>query len=659
MHPVRCWAKIVVRAVCVRPGGNRQAEMGDAAGHVVAGRYRLLSSLGAGGMGRVWRAHDQELDCEVVLKELSVPPGLPDPELSTRIARAHSEARHSARLRGNPHVVTVYDCVLHEGLPWIVMEYVPGARDLEAVVCEEGPVPRAAAAHMGRSLLDALAAGHRSRILHRDVKPSNVLVTSTDPHELGSAGSGRVLLTDYGISLREDAGEPRLTTVSGFVGTPGYLAPERARGEQPTPASDLFSLGATLYFAVEGHGPFDRGSPVGTLAALLTEEPVPPRRAGDLTPVLLGLLAKDPDRRLRSDAAADLLARLTGEGPRTQQATVTQVSRPPVKGSSPERGQRLEPRPDGPRVRKPGRPRRQRGSAERGSGGAKTRTFRRVIVATAAALAAGLVPWLVVTHLGATAKTPVSGASEHPSATGSVEPYGAAVGLSRELRRGDCVTARWTGTRFATEPPQLTLVDCANDTPDGQVVASDAAMSLADAQVNGHDRCVSEAMSTLSAMADAEVYSLSPSEQGWKSGVHDSVCLVFNRTSNIYGAVGAFRKTGDQIGPQNAETGDCYRATETKDAYYLYLARCDAAHDAQMAGFWKAPSGRSYSAEQSARTDDCTKKYGTSYDASTYQVETILPDENTWKQGFHYVMCIVDRSDSQKLTSPLTPTSQP
>ncbi|QIY93181.2 serine/threonine-protein kinase [Streptomyces sp. S1D4-11] len=251
----------------------------DAAGRLISGRYRLVRYLGAlGGMGRVWLAHDEELACEVAVKELAVPLEIPEQELNARIARARGEARHSALLRGNPHVVTVYDCVVDDGLPWIVMEFVPGARDLEAVVRESGPLSPTDTARLGVALLDALMAGHRLGILHRDVKPSNILLTIPEPQAPDCAQLGRILLSDYGISLQRDVGEARLTTASGIVGTPGYLAPERARGAEPTPESDLFSLGATLYYAVEGHSPFDRSSYVATLAALLTEEPTPPSR---------------------------------------------------------------------------------------------------------------------------------------------------------------------------------------------------------------------------------------------------------------------------------------------------------------------------------------------------------------------------------------------
>ncbi|GAA0912538.1 serine/threonine-protein kinase [Streptomyces thermoalcalitolerans] len=282
----------------------------EAAGRVVAGRYQLLRRLGTGGMGRVWLAHDQELACEVALKEIVLSPDIPESEVSARIARARGEAQHAARLRNHPHVVTVYDIVESGGLPWIVMEFVPGATDLEAVVREQGPLPLADVRRIGLAILDALMEGHRLGVLHRDVKPANVLLTGPGPHTSHAAEDGRVLLTDYGIALEPSSGAPRLTAPAEIIGTVRFMAPERLRGETPTPASDLFSLGGTLYFALEGTGPFDRGSDGALLSALLSEPPAPPRRAAELAPLLLGLLAKDPEHRMNGDEAAQQLTSL-------------------------------------------------------------------------------------------------------------------------------------------------------------------------------------------------------------------------------------------------------------------------------------------------------------------------------------------------------------
>ncbi|MFI7399061.1 protein kinase [Streptomyces sp. NPDC049541] len=611
------------------------AERHDAAGRLIAGRYRLTRHLGAGGMGRVWLAHDEELECDVALKEISVPPEIPEHELNARIARARGEARHSARLRGNPHVVTIYDCIVDAGLPWIVMEHVPGARDLEVIIGENGPLSPEDTARLGVALLDALMTGHQLGILHRDVKPSNILLTFPEPQGPRPAGLGRVLLSDYGISLQRDAGEPRLTTASGIVGTPGFLAPERARGAEPTPQADLFSLGATLYYAVEGHGPFDRSSYVATLTAVLTDVPTPPSRAGDLAPVLLKLLAKDPAQRLRADDAAFLLRQLTTESQRAPRQTITEMPQPIKQPSTPK----PPPTPPQPAPTP-----------------ASHMTRRNIALAAAALLVVGLGAWALVAGLGGS-NNPSS--SHSPSfsrtQTGPAMPYGAAVGLTQELHPGDCVTAHWTGEKFA-QAPQITLVDCANTVPDGQVLTSDSATSVSDAQANGYNRCASDVKNTVNKMADARPYALPPTDQGWKSRVHNTACIVFNRAGNIYESVGPFRKLNDAITPQNAQTGDCYKVKENKTEYNAYLSGCDSPHNEQAVGFWHAPSDRSYSAELSA-SDECSQKYGSAYSSSTYGVRAILPDEDTWKQGFHYLMCTVYRLDRRKLTASVVPES--
>jgi serine/threonine protein kinase len=180
-------------------------------GRVIAGRYLLLNRLGSGGMGHVWLAHDQRLACEVALKEIVFRD--PDPtgaEREARVARARAEARHAAGLSGHPHVVTVHDVLEHEGLPWIVMEYVTGAVDLKELVETRGPLAPAECARIGLAVLDALTAGHERGVMHRDVKPANILLA---PDRTG-APYGRILLTDYGISVQPDAGETRYTLAS-------------------------------------------------------------------------------------------------------------------------------------------------------------------------------------------------------------------------------------------------------------------------------------------------------------------------------------------------------------------------------------------------------------------------------------------------------------
>ena len=256
---------------------------------VVAGRYRLLAPLGAGAMGTVWRAFDQLLDAEVALKEIEFAGGVPDEERADRVERALREARHATKLRAHPSVVTILDVVLEGGLPWIVMELVP-SRSLFDVVREDGPLPPVEAARVGLAMVDALTAAAECGIIHRDVKPSNVLM----------AHDGRIVLTDFGIATGD--GDPTLT-VTGVIGTPLYMAPERLNNQPATLESDLFSLGGTLYFAVEGRAPFARDSFSAMLAAIVLAPAEYPRHAGPIAEALVGLLEKDPAVRMPAATA--------------------------------------------------------------------------------------------------------------------------------------------------------------------------------------------------------------------------------------------------------------------------------------------------------------------------------------------------------------------
>ncbi len=200
--------------------------------------------------------------------------------------------------------MTVHDVLEHEGLPWIVMEYVADAVDLRDLIARYGSLAPAECARIGLAVLDALTAGHQRGVMHRDVKPANILLA---PDRTGSPYA-RVLLTDYGISVQPDAGDTRYTLTSVLVGTAGYLAPERATGGPPTAAADLFSLGCTLYHAVEGHGPFVRDTPLAEITAVVTEDPLLPVRAGALAPLLHAMLEKDPLRRIPAAEAEGALS---------------------------------------------------------------------------------------------------------------------------------------------------------------------------------------------------------------------------------------------------------------------------------------------------------------------------------------------------------------
>src|SRR5689334_10070011 len=264
-------------------------------GRVVAGRYELLDPVGHGAMGTVWRARDLRLDREVAVKEVRVPGPMTHQDQNVLRERSLREARVAARL-SHPGVVTVHDVIEAEGTPWIIMELVP-SRSLAQVLAEDGPLPPARAAMMGMTLLEALGSAHAAGVVHRDVKPGNILVTP----------EGRAVLTDFGIATLH--GDPGLTQAGMVMGTPGFCASERIRGEPASPASDLWSLGATLYAAVEGRGPFEgQGSAMAVLANIVHGDPPPAQSAGPLGPVITALMSRDPATRPDAATARRLLA---------------------------------------------------------------------------------------------------------------------------------------------------------------------------------------------------------------------------------------------------------------------------------------------------------------------------------------------------------------
>ena len=264
-------------------------------GRVVAARYELLDPVGHGAMGTVWRARDLRLDREVAVKEVCLPGPMSPQDRSVLRERSLREARVAARLT-HPGVVTVHDVIEADGSPWIIMELVP-SRSLAQVLAEDGPLSPERAAAIGMTLLDALGSAHCAGVVHRDVKPGNILVTP----------EGRAVLTDFGIATLH--GDPRLTQAGMVMGTPGFCAPERIRGEPASPASDLWSLGATLYAAVEGRGPFEgQGSAMAILANIVHADPPPAKRAGPLEPVILALMKRNPAARPNATGARRLLA---------------------------------------------------------------------------------------------------------------------------------------------------------------------------------------------------------------------------------------------------------------------------------------------------------------------------------------------------------------
>ncbi len=266
-----------------------------AEGGLVAGRYRLGDRLGSGAMGIVWQAHDERLHRTVAVKQMLLQPGLSEAQAEESRRRCMREGRIAARL-AHPNAITVYDVAEHDGDPWLVMEYLP-SKSLAGVLSERGTLSPQEAARIGTQVAAALVAAHAAGIVHRDIKPANVLL----------GDDGTVKITDFGISRA--TGDVTVTATGMLAGTPAYLAPEVAKGENPTPAADVFSLGSTLYTAVEGHSPF--GLSENTLAllyAVAAGNITPPQHAGPLTALLMQLLRVDPKERPPLSIARDNLA---------------------------------------------------------------------------------------------------------------------------------------------------------------------------------------------------------------------------------------------------------------------------------------------------------------------------------------------------------------
>ena len=271
----------------------------DSQTRTIGGRYRLDRSIGSGGMGTVWEGTDELLGRQVAVKEVRFPPEVGEREQGELRERTMREARATAQL-SHPNVVTTYDVVEEDGRPYIVMELLP-TRSLSTVLREDGPLPPHRVAQIGVEMLSALEASHQQGVVHRDVKPGNVLLTA----------EGRAVLTDFGIATM--AGDPALTSTGVVLGSPSYMSPEQARGKRPGAVADLWSLGATLYSAVEGRPPFDADNALATLTAVISD-PVPtPRVEGPLREAILGLLEKDPEQRIDIPTARALLTRAAAD----------------------------------------------------------------------------------------------------------------------------------------------------------------------------------------------------------------------------------------------------------------------------------------------------------------------------------------------------------
>lgn len=266
---------------------------------MIADRYELRELVGRGGMSEVWRARDRRMRREVAVKRIFAPAGLDRSGEAALLELAFREARAAAQVT-HPNAVRVYDVVADADRPCIVMEYVP-ASTLQAIIERRGPLAPGYVAGVGVALLDALNAAHGAGVLHRDVKPRNVLI----------GRDGRVMLADFGIALWVGAGPPDADP----VGTPQFIAPERLYPGVSLPEGDLWSLGATLYTAVEGRPPYARASVVETLRALVTVPPDPPRQAGVLGPVLGAILTRQPSERPSAGAVRAALRHIAKTEP--------------------------------------------------------------------------------------------------------------------------------------------------------------------------------------------------------------------------------------------------------------------------------------------------------------------------------------------------------
>ncbi|MER5378773.1 serine/threonine-protein kinase [Streptomyces sp. NPDC002688] len=659
-------------------------------GRIIAGRYLLVDRVGSGGMGHVWLAHDQRLDCDVALKEIRFR-DIPESgaEHESRTARARAEARHAAVLRGHPHVVTVHDVLEHEGLPWIVMEYVAGAEDLRDWLARRGPLAPDACARVGLAVLDALTAGHERGIMHRDVKPANILLA---PDRTGSPAA-RILLTDYGISVQPDSLETRWTQTSVLVGTAGYLAPERATGGPPTAAADLFSLGCTLYFGVEGHGPFDRDTDLEAITAVVLEEAPPPRRAGALRPVVEALLVKDPALRLSAEDTASALARIltpqphpptrldTGSQP-PWSGLVTSDGSPGVSGPARDRNRAQEPGPYTPTRHghgsytptnhahgpyaptgrahdsytpppaqgfdrsEPGGPLPGYGQGfgppwngappapVPGPPGRRRRKRPRALQAVAAGLLALGLAAGVVWYAGAHQAAPL--------------PYGEAVGLTEPLHRGDCVYGDPSLSKSAAVPRLRLDASCHDESPDAQVMAVIKASSFEAARHYGSRRCEEKTKGTARKLAwNVRSMAVVPTREGFATTGGTVACLLAGRHGPVFGPLGDLRPYGMTFtDATQMQRDDClgHVSGEARVSTHFELVACDKEHQGKVVEITQLSVYRSGTDALEQANDQCAvdappERYG--YDSATHWSHG-LRSTGVWARPYYLVICSIE-----------------
>jgi hypothetical protein len=398
---------------------------------LVADRYQLRDQLGHGGMGRVWLARDEMLERDVAIKEVAPPTRLSSQDAIELRVLINREAKAAARIN-HPNVVKIFDVLQTEVWPWLIMEYVPSA-SLQKVVQQGGPMPPVEVAKIGLALLAGLTAAHEANVLHRDVKPDNVLL----------ADDGRVMLTDFGLASLDADGK---STHTNTLGTPQYVAPERARWGVSSREADLWSLGATLYAAVEGRTPYGRETVLETLSALAVDPPDPMRLAGPLEPVIAGLLQRDPAQRTHPDDLAEQLNAVVAGGPVSTLPTPARAGLPATKS------------PGLPAVVSPG----LRVAATPQAPPAHPRGHKKAALAGAGAIAlVALVGLAIMTAKrdGSPAGTgpPSSGAVRSPLACENTPTQAAAIPVAPRPNDGEALPKGWawyTEQGFAVGVPQ-------------------------------------------------------------------------------------------------------------------------------------------------------------------------------------------------------------
>ncbi|MFH8411393.1 septum formation family protein [Streptomyces sp. NPDC018019] len=582
---------------------------------LIGGRYRLVRRTGRGPSGgEQWVAQDEDLGTEVLLTELPLAPGAVGGEVA-RLRQARERADQVGQLRRHAHVVPLHDVVEHEGDPWVVTAYQPGAVDLATRLRQDGPVPAGELAGIALALAGALGAGHALGVLHGQVSPSAVLLI---PEEADGQVPEQVLLTGYRFS----------GTVPPAGTEAGFLAPEQARepGRAATPAADVYALGATLYAAAEGHPP-----------------PAPPDipvRAQELAGLVREMLAEEPTQRPSADKVRATLERLIGPG--TDDPGAEEEGKRP--GGEGAEGVGAGAGPDGNRRRF----------------ALRAGVWRPVAVAAVVVLIAATGTLLALTAGGS--GTGKGQGQETPSASppashsAAVFPYGQSVGLTEPLTTGDCVSAVWAGRPLASVP-NLGVVDC-GDGNNAQVVAMMDFPSVEAARSGAARQCARQADEVAGRLPDAGAYAVVPTAQGFEAAGRRAACLVASRHIPFNGEVGRFRDNGIDLNLQQMAVGDCWTYKEKKDTFQALLASsCSESHTDQVVGFVEAPQGMSADRAFKSANDLCRNRFDAAWapDDDTAVLGYVI-NTTDWKNGFRQVVCTVGRADGKPVTGAYEPS---